>query len=200
MNRRYFWSYHSHLSCKITFQNWKITASTGSNCHTYCQHALMSFHFISLPFLFSAQKTSKNPQKKISFVFATGGAGICLSQALTLKLIPIAGYGRFESIADRIGLPDDVTMGYIIEHLLKVPLTVIDTFHSHLEPMEFLRADTFKEQITFSYANIQNDTNTIQIDGFNRVIDPTRFYTLHCHLFPHVRIENGPNCLQSGVT
>lgn len=154
--------------------------------------------FLSL-FVFE-QKTSKNPQKKISFVFATGGAGICLSRALTLKLIPIAGYRRFESIADRIGLPDDVTMGYIIEHLLKVPLTVIDTFHSHLEPMEFLRSDTFKDQITFSYANIQNDTNTIQIDGFNRVIDPTRFYTVHCHLFPHVRIENGPSCLPSGIT
>lgn len=146
------------------------------------------------------QDSTKSSPAKISFVFATGGAGICLSRALAMKMLSIASIRKFESIGDRIGLPDDVTMGYIIEHLLNVPLTVIDTFHSHLEPMEFLRSESFKDQVTFSYANIQNETNTINIDGFfNRTIDPTRFYSLHCHLFPHLKNENGRSCGSSNA-
>lgn len=101
-------------------------------------------------------------------------------------MLPIAGIRKFVSIGDQIGLPDDVTMGYIIEHLLKVSLTVIETFHSHLEPMEFLRKDTFTEQVTFSYGQIKNQTNTLQIDGFDKKVDPTRFLSLHCHLFPNL--------------
>lgn len=52
--------------------------------------------------------------KKITFWFATGGAGFCLSRALTLKMLPIAGGGKFISIGDKIRFPDDVTMGFII--------------------------------------------------------------------------------------
>lgn len=100
------------------------------------------------------QVESKSMHKKISFVFATGGAGFCISRALALKMLPIAGNGKFINIGDKIGLPDDVTMGYIIEYLLNVPLTIIDTFHSHLEPMEFLRKDTFKDQVTLSMSMI----------------------------------------------
>lgn len=107
-------------------------------------------------------------------------------------MLPIAGIGKFMSIGDRIGLPDDVTMGYIIEHLLKVSLTVIETFHSHLEPMEILRKETFKEQVTFSYGHIKNNTNILQIDGFDEKIDPTRFLSLHCHLFPN--LNGGKSC------
>lgn len=55
--------------------------------------------------------------------------------------------GKFISIGDKIRLPDDVTMGYIIEHLLKKPLTVVEQFHSHLEPMKFLRKETFHDQV-----------------------------------------------------
>lgn len=99
------------------------------------------------PSYFTFQIESKSKHKKISFVFATGGAGFCISRALALKMLPIAGNGKFVNIGDKIGLPDDVTMGYIIEYLLNVPLTIIDTFHSHLEPMEFLRKDTFKDQV-----------------------------------------------------
>lgn len=125
-------------------------------------------------------------------MFATGGAGFCISRALALKMLPLAGFGRFMTIGDRIGLPDDVTMGYIIEHLLKVPLTVIETFHSHLEPMDILPKETFKEQVTFSYGHIKNNTNTLLIDGFDDKIDPTRFLSLHCHLYPN--LANGKLC------
>ncbi|XP_055373299.1 fringe glycosyltransferase [Condylostylus longicornis] len=131
-------------------------------------------------------KNSSIPtNKKITFWFATGGAGFCLSRALTLKMLPIAGGGKFISIGDKIRFPDDVTMGFIIEHLLKVPLTVVDNFHSHLEPMEFIRPETFHDQVSFSYARMKNEWNVVKIDGFDQKTDPKRFYSLHCHLFPY---------------
>ncbi|XP_055909684.1 fringe glycosyltransferase [Eupeodes corollae] len=131
-------------------------------------------------------KNSSLPtNKKITFWFATGGAGFCLSRALTLKMLPIAGGGKFISIGDKIRFPDDVTMGFIIEHLLKVPLTVVDNFHSHLEPMEFIRQDTFHDQVSFSYARMKNEWNVVKVDGFDLKTDPKRFYSLHCNLFPY---------------
>lgn len=123
---------------------------------------------------------------KISFWFATGGAGFCLSRALALKMMPIASNGKFISIGDKIRLPDDVTMGYIIENLLNHNLTVVKEFHSHLEPMKFLRAETFRDQITFSYSQYGKELNIVNIDGLSPSIDPTRFLSLHCHLFTSV--------------
>ncbi|KRT86930.1 hypothetical protein AMK59_2505, partial [Oryctes borbonicus] len=55
--------------------------------------------------------------------------------------------GKFISTGEKIRLPDDVTMGYIIEHLLKKPLTVVDQFHSHLEPMKFIRREILEDQV-----------------------------------------------------
>ncbi|XP_065200820.1 fringe glycosyltransferase [Planococcus citri] len=122
----------------------------------------------------------------ITFWFATGGAGFCLSKSLALKMVSVASGGRFMTIGEKIRLPDDVTMGYIIEYLLGKPLTVIDEFHSHLEPMKFLQQDTYHKQITFSYSNLgKEEENTIKIDGFDVDKDPTRFLSLHCYLFPH---------------
>ncbi|GLV41719.1 fringe [Carabus blaptoides fortunei] len=126
----------------------------------------------------------KNPQK-ISFWFATGGAGFCVSRALALKMIPIASAGKFISTGEKIRLPDDVTMGYIIEHKLKKPLTVVDQFHSHLEPMKFLRRDTLYDQISFSYSRNKDEWNVVKIEGFDIKYDPNRFLSLHCHLFPY---------------
>ncbi|XP_059613246.1 fringe glycosyltransferase isoform X2 [Phlebotomus argentipes] len=123
--------------------------------------------------------------KKITFWFATGGAGFCLSRALALKMLPIAGGGKFVEIGDNIRFPDDVTMGFIVEHLLRIPLTVVDQFHSHLEPMEFLRPEMFHDQVSFSYSRMKNEWNVVKIDGFDLKTDPKRFYSLHCHLFPY---------------
>jgi fringe protein len=90
-------------------------------------------------------ETTQN--KKVKFWFATGGAGFCISRALALKMMPIAGDGKFMEIGDRIRFPDDVTMGFIVEYLLNTPLTVVDAFHSHLEPMEYIKKDTFPNQV-----------------------------------------------------
>ncbi|TMW41533.1 hypothetical protein DOY81_013387, partial [Sarcophaga bullata] len=103
---------------------------------------------ISSPLEIHLDSKNTSLNKKITFWFATGGAGFCLSRALTLKMLPIAGGGKFISIGDKIRFPDDVTMGFIIEHLLKVPLTVVDNFHSHLEPMEFIRPERYQTQVS----------------------------------------------------
>uniref|UniRef100_A0A915HN79 Fringe n=1 Tax=Romanomermis culicivorax TaxID=13658 RepID=A0A915HN79_ROMCU len=52
--------------------------------------------------------------EKISFRFATGGAGFCLSRSLALRMAPLAGYGKLIDIGEKIRLPDDVTVGFII--------------------------------------------------------------------------------------
>ncbi|XP_067011762.2 fringe glycosyltransferase [Anabrus simplex] len=127
-------------------------------------------------------KLLKNPAMRgITYKFATGGAGFCLSQALALKMVPMIGDGKFVSICKKLELPDDVTMGYVVERLMRTPLTVIDQFHSHLEPMNVVQNNTFHEQITFSYRN----ENVVNIDGYEKQIDQTRFLSIHCFLFPH---------------
>lgn len=98
-------------------------------------------------------ENSKNSQqssseyKKVKFWFATGGAGFCISRALAIKMMPLASNGKLVTICDKIRFPDDVTLGFIVEYLLKVPLTVVDTFHSHLERMDQLDSESFREQV-----------------------------------------------------
>ncbi|ETN63065.1 hypothetical protein AND_005235 [Anopheles darlingi] len=133
-------------------------------------------------------KSSTEVNKKVTFWFATGGAGFCISRALALKMMPIAASGKFVAIGDKIRFPDDVTMGFLIEHILKVPLTVIDAFHSHLEPMEFIRPETFHDQVSFSYARMRNEWNVVKVDGFDLKTDPQRIYSLHCYLYPFFSI------------
>ncbi|OWF48473.1 fringe glycosyltransferase-like [Mizuhopecten yessoensis] len=119
-----------------------------------------------------------NPEQKIAFWFATGGAGFCISRSLALKMMPHASGGRFMTTSDMIRLPDDCTVGYIINNLLQKELTVIDRFHSHLEALWWIHNLT--DQLTFSYS----DNNIVHIDGFSKDQDPTRLYSLHCMLFP----------------
>ncbi|XP_058057527.1 fringe glycosyltransferase [Anopheles bellator] len=141
-----------------------------------------------LEIFLDSTKSSTEVNKKVTFWFATGGAGFCISRALALKMMPIAASGKFVAIGDKIRFPDDVTMGFLIEHILKVPLTMIDAFHSHLEPMEFIRPETFHDQVSFSYARMRNEWNVVKVDGFDLKTDPKRIYSLHCHLYPFFSI------------
>lgn len=118
------------------------------------------------------------------FWFATGGAGFCISRPLALKMAPVIRNDKLMTISDRIGFPDDVTIGFIIgeyfadeipnntscrtiinlitfvslinsEYLLKVPLTVIDEFHSHLEPLDQIPSQTFHKQVRWHQKTIK---------------------------------------------
>ncbi|RUS88995.1 hypothetical protein EGW08_003242 [Elysia chlorotica] len=126
----------------------------------------------------------ENPGMKLAFWFATGGAGFCISRSLALKMAPYASGGRFMTTAEQIRLPDDCTIGYIIEHLLKQHLTVIDLFHSHLEALYLIKRHQLEKQVTFSYSKYSGKLNVLDIDGFDIDQDPTRLKSLHCILFP----------------
>jgi len=128
-------------------------------------------------------RDSPKMQKKVSFWFATGGAGFCLSKSLAENMREHAADGKFSSVADKMRLPDDVTMGYVVELLAGVPMTRIEEFHSHLEPLRLVKNLT--KQISFSYSSYGSEKNIIEVNGFGEQEDPTRFQSIHCHLFPY---------------
>ncbi|KAI5934035.1 Beta-1,3-N-acetylglucosaminyltransferase radical fringe [Manis javanica] len=121
----------------------------------------------------------------IKFWFATGGAGFCLSRGLALKMSPWASLGSFMSTAERVRLPDDCTVGYIVEGLLGARLRHSPLFHSHLENLQRLSSDTLLRQVTLSYGGPENPRNVVNVaGGFSLQQDPTRFKSVHCLLYP----------------
>ncbi|XP_053196933.1 beta-1,3-N-acetylglucosaminyltransferase radical fringe [Scomber japonicus] len=133
----------------------------------------------------AAERVKSDGSVSVKFWFATGGAGFCISRGLALKMSPWASLGNFISTAEKIRLPDDCTIGYIIEALLEVTLTHTHLFHSHLENLQKLPTDTVLEQVTLSYGGFENRRNVVSIvRGFSLAEDPTRFKTVHCLLYP----------------
>ncbi|KAL0983892.1 hypothetical protein UPYG_G00134430 [Umbra pygmaea] len=133
----------------------------------------------------AAERVKSDGSVSVKFWFATGGAGFCISRGLALKMSPWASLGNFISTAEKIRLPDDCTIGYIIEALLEVTLTHVHLFHSHLENLQRLPIDTVLEQVTLSYGGFENRRNVVSIaGGFSLVEDPSRFKTVHCLLYP----------------
>ncbi|XP_053424227.1 beta-1,3-N-acetylglucosaminyltransferase radical fringe isoform X2 [Nycticebus coucang] len=121
----------------------------------------------------------------VKFWFATGGAGFCLSRGLALKMSPWASLGSFMSTAERVRLPDDCTVGYIVEGLLGAHLLHSPLFHSHLENLQGLPRDTVLQQVTLSYGGPENPHNVVNVVGvFSLQQDPTRFKSVHCLLYP----------------
>ncbi|XP_020043615.1 beta-1,3-N-acetylglucosaminyltransferase radical fringe isoform X2 [Castor canadensis] len=121
----------------------------------------------------------------VKFWFATGGAGFCLSRGLALKMSPWASLGSFMSTAERVRLPDDCTVGYIVEGLLGTRLLHSPLFHSHLENLQRLPPDAVLRQVTLSYGGPENPHNVVNVAGsFSPQQDPTRFQSVHCLLYP----------------
>jgi hypothetical protein len=90
-------------------------------------------------------------------------------------------------VGEKMRLPDDVTMGYVIEQLTGVPMTRLEEFHSHLEPLHLVT--NLPAQISFSYSEGSSERNLIQVEDGGRPLteDPTRFLSIHCALFPETR-------------
>uniref|UniRef100_A0A8C0MFW0 Fringe-like glycosyltransferase domain-containing protein n=1 Tax=Canis lupus familiaris TaxID=9615 RepID=A0A8C0MFW0_CANLF len=133
----------------------------------------------------ATERVSENKVRPVHFWFATGGAGFCISRGLALKMSPWASRGHFMSTAERIRLPDDCTVGYIVEALLGVPLIRSGLFHSHLENLQQVPASELREQVTLSYGMFENKRNAIHMKGpFSVEADPSRFRSIHCHLYP----------------
>ncbi|XP_067875650.1 beta-1,3-N-acetylglucosaminyltransferase lunatic fringe-like isoform X2 [Heterodontus francisci] len=95
----------------------------------------------------ASEKLPNNKTKSVFFWFATGGAGFCISRGLALKMAPWASEGHFMNTAERIRLPDDCTIGYIIEAILGVNLIRSPLFHSHLENLQLVSKSQIQSQI-----------------------------------------------------
>ncbi|KAF4106993.1 beta-1,3-N-acetylglucosaminyltransferase radical fringe [Onychostoma macrolepis] len=132
-----------------------------------------------------SERVKSDGSVSVKFWFATGGAGFCISRGLALKMSPWASLGNFITTAEKIRLPDDCTVGYIIEALLEVSLTHTGLFHSHLENLQRLPTDSLLQQVTLSYGGFENRRNVVSVGGaFSLAEDPTRFKTVHCLLYP----------------
>ncbi|XP_056442127.1 beta-1,3-N-acetylglucosaminyltransferase manic fringe isoform X1 [Gadus chalcogrammus] len=126
-----------------------------------------------------------NTTREVSFWFATGGAGFCLSRRLAERMLPWARGVRFEQTSARIRLPDDCTVGFIVERRLGVSLVQSPLFHSHLENLLLLTPASIPWQATLSYGMFENKINSIELKGaFSKEDDPSRFKTVHCRLYP----------------
>ncbi|KAG5280161.1 hypothetical protein AALO_G00085650 [Alosa alosa] len=133
----------------------------------------------------ATERLGDNKMRPVNFWFATGGAGFCVSRGLALKMSPWASGGHFMNTAEKIRLPDDCTVGYIIESVLGVPLTRSNLFHSHLENLQQVSKSELHKQVTLSYGMFENKRNIINMKGaFPVEEDPSRFKSVHCFLYP----------------
>lgn len=124
----------------------------------------------------------KIQQKDVRFYFGTGGAGFCLSRPVAERISQMSS--SLSQTGNIIGLPDDVTVGYITTVLLQVPLTQLDQFHSHLESLRRVDNSELADQITLSYGRYEDGTeNVVRLEGLDTSRDPTTMYTIHCVLF-----------------
>jgi len=127
----------------------------------------------------------KAQQKEVEFFFGTGGAGFCLSRPVVERIGALSE--SLSQIGDRIGLPDDVTVGYLATVLLSVPLTPLPTLHSHLEPLRRLgtkEGGDLRDQVTLSYGVYEDGVrNHVSVPGLQLDSDPTTMYSIHCVLF-----------------
>uniref|UniRef100_A0A452Q8U7 LFNG O-fucosylpeptide 3-beta-N-acetylglucosaminyltransferase n=1 Tax=Ursus americanus TaxID=9643 RepID=A0A452Q8U7_URSAM len=136
----------------------------------------------------ATERVSENKMRPVHFWFATGGAGFCISRGLALKMSPWASGGHFMSTAERIRLPDDCTIGYIVEALLGVPLIRSGLFHSHLENLQQVPASELHEQVRVPgqgrKGKIRQRRNEAVWGQTSPRLCPHRFRSIHCHLYP----------------
>ncbi|GAA6222221.1 beta-1,3-N-acetylglucosaminyltransferase manic fringe-like [Lates japonicus] len=126
-----------------------------------------------------------NATREVRFWFATGGAGFCLSRRLAEKMAPWASGSRFEQTSATIRLPDDCTVGFIVEKRLGISMVHCSLFHSHLENLLLISHQSIPHQVTLSYGMFENKMNSIEVKGsFSKEDDPSRFKTVHCMLYP----------------
>ncbi|NWS10724.1 MFNG acetylglucosaminyltransferase, partial [Pachyramphus minor] len=136
--------------------------------------------------IWASETLPNNQTKSVRFWFATGGAGFCISRKLAHKMVPWASGRNFLSTSELIRLPDDCTVGYIIECKVGGQLLPNALFHSHLENLQLIPTSQLIHQVTLSYGVFENKLNVIELSGpFSAQEDPSsRFRSLHCHLYP----------------
>ncbi|XP_078482073.1 fringe [Ciona intestinalis] len=128
--------------------------------------------------------------RKEVYKFAHGGAGCCISRPLALKMQPWCGREKLAVTTREAKLPEDCALGFIITNRLKIDLMLTDLLHSTLESLKDLNTDTLHEQVSIGQGpgKTVNLDNVKSVKKFDPAVDPTRFMTLHCFLFPTASI------------
>lgn len=78
--------------------------------------------------------------------------------------IRLFSLGNFISTAEKIRLPDDCTIGYIIGVLLQVPLTHTHLFHSHLENLHTLPTGIVLQQVIMHFTELSKSSSIQTLD------------------------------------
>uniref|UniRef100_A0A7N4V521 MFNG O-fucosylpeptide 3-beta-N-acetylglucosaminyltransferase n=1 Tax=Sarcophilus harrisii TaxID=9305 RepID=A0A7N4V521_SARHA len=99
--------------------------------------------------IMASEPMPNNQTRPVRFWFATGGAGFCINRKLARKMVPWASGSNFLSTSTSIRLPDDCTVGYIVESKLGRRLLPSPLFHSHLENLQVLRAAQLPNQVSW---------------------------------------------------
>ena len=125
--------------------------------------------------------------KSSTFWFAHGGCGFCVSRKLAMKMKPFIVNSSFETLNNQIKINDDCLIGFVINYILKVDLIQSNLFNSHYKTeLKRFSLENLRKQVTLSY----NKNNRVEINDninttyFNVKDDPSRFYTIHCMLYP----------------
>ena len=122
----------------------------------------------------------KNIQSK-PFNFATGGAGWCINRTMYQRLLNLlSNESEFTRVSRTTGLPDDMTIGFLIESELGEELKNDEKFHSHLEDLNQIKnpSDQVKKISKF-FSKI----GTCGMRNVNSISE------LHLHDL-HIRISN----------
>uniref|UniRef100_A0A3B5MJJ2 MFNG O-fucosylpeptide 3-beta-N-acetylglucosaminyltransferase n=1 Tax=Xiphophorus couchianus TaxID=32473 RepID=A0A3B5MJJ2_9TELE len=102
---------------------------------------------------------------------------------LAEKMSPWASGPHFERTSARIRLPDDCTVGFIVEKMLGVAMVHCPLFHSHLENLLLISQRSLPQQVTLSYGMFENKMNSIEVKGsFSKEEDPSRLVSPSIHL------------------
>ena len=123
-----------------------------------------------------------SPTSPIHFSFAHGGAGICITRTSIQQLEDnYQLITRFKDLAFNIGLNDDVTLGYIMEIVLKLRLTPVKDFHSHSEQLRLVKLSDLESLVTASYKLDKENLSKSNILSIGQDLksDPTAFFLLH---------------------
>ena len=97
----------------------------------------------------------ENIQSK-PFNFATGGAGWCINRPMYQRLLNLlSNDSEFTRVSRTTGLPDDMTIGFLIESELGEELKNDEKFHSHLEYLNQIKnpSDQVKQNFNKIFKN-----------------------------------------------
>uniref|UniRef100_A0A7E4VQG5 Fringe glycosyltransferase n=1 Tax=Panagrellus redivivus TaxID=6233 RepID=A0A7E4VQG5_PANRE len=118
------------------------------------------------------------------FWFGTGGAGVCLSQFAVRKAAPKIMNNGFRNLAARLGLPDDMALGFLMANLLDIELTQISSFYSHFDELNLIPIHELPNQHVLSAYTHPKQDNLVALPYlFAQQDDPFKFRSLHCFIF-----------------